>query len=162
MSQLTLVIGNKNYSSWSLRPWLVLKQVGIDFSEIRIPLDTPETRHQILRYSPTGRVPVLQQGTLRIWDSLAICEYLAEQFPESLLWTKDSETRAIARAVSAEMHSGFQQLREHLPMNCRDRFSDLGFSLEIQSDIDRITTLWQTCHDVKSSTWVSLPTIAPR
>lgn len=145
MSTLTLIIGNKNSSSWSLRPWLVLKQVEADFSEIRIPLDMPETRNQILRYSPTGRVPVLQHGTLRIWDSLAICEYLAEQFPERLLLPKDSAVRAIARAVSAEMHSGFQQLREHLPMNCRDRFPNSGFSSEVQSDIDRITALWQTC-----------------
>ena len=145
MSTLTLIIGNKNYSSWSLRPWLVLKQVEADFSEIRIPLNMPETRNRILQYSPTGRVPVLQQGTLRIWDSLAICEYLAEQFPEKLLWSQDSAVRAIARAVSAEMHSGFQQLREHLPMNCRARFPNPGFSSEVQSDIDRITTLWQTC-----------------
>jgi len=88
---------------------------------------------------------VLQHGTLKIWDSLAICEHLAEQFPERLLWPQDSAARAIARAVSAEMHSGFQQLREHLPMNCRARFSNPGFSSEVQSDIDRITTLWQTC-----------------
>jgi glutathione S-transferase len=147
MSTLTLIIGNKNYSSWSLRPWLVLKQVEADFSEIRIPLDMPETRSQILRYSPTGRVPVLQHGTLKIWDSLAICEYLAEQFPESLLWSEDTAARAIARAVSAEMHSGFQQLRKHLPMNCRDRFPNFSFSSEVQSDINRITTLWQTCRE---------------
>ncbi|NJR40687.1 MAG: glutathione S-transferase family protein [Leptolyngbyaceae cyanobacterium CSU_1_4] len=145
MSPLILIIGNKNYSSWSMRPWLVLKQVEADFSEIRIPLNLPETRNQILRYSPTGRVPVLQQGTLKIWDSLAICEYVAEQFSESLLWPQDSETRAIARAVSAEMHSGFQQLRQHLPMNCRDQFSKPSFSLEVQNDIDRILALWQTC-----------------
>lgn len=142
---LTLIIGNKNYSSWSLRPWLVLKQIEANFSEIRIPLNTPETRHQILQYSPTGRVPVLQQGTLRIWDSLAICEYLAEQFPESCLWSQDLAARAIARAVSAEMHSGFQQLREHLPMNCRARFPTPSFSAEVQSDIDRVTNLWQNC-----------------
>jgi glutathione S-transferase len=128
-----------------MRPWLVLKQVNADFSEIRIPLNRPETRNQILRYSPTGRVPILQYGTLKIWDSLAICEHLAERFPEGLLWPQDPENRAIARAVSAEMHSGFQYLREHLPMNCRERFPNSSFSSEVQNDIDRIKTLWRTC-----------------
>jgi glutathione S-transferase len=142
MSLYTLIIGNKNYSSWSLRPWLVLKQVGIEFAEIRIPLDMPETRNQILRYSPTGRVPVLQHGTLKIWDSLAICEYLAEQFPEQSLWSQDTEIRAIARAVSAEMHSGFQHVRQNLPMDCRARVS-VALSSETQADIDRITAIWQ-------------------
>jgi glutathione S-transferase len=144
MSLYTLIIGNKNYSSWSLRPWLVLKQVGIEFAEIRIPLDMPETRNQILRYSPTGRVPVLQYGTLKIWDSLAICEYLSEQFPEQSLWSQDTATRAIARAVSAEMHSGFQHLRQNLPMDCRARIPTPTLSSETQADIDRITTIWQT------------------
>jgi glutathione S-transferase len=145
MSTLTLIIGNKNYSSWSLRPWLVLKQIGVEFAEIRIPLDMPETRNQILRYSPTGRVPALRDGTLTIWDSLAICEYLAEQYPEALLLPQDKAMRAIARSVSAEMHSGFQALRQKLSMNCRARFPYQGFSSEVQHDIDRITTIWQTC-----------------
>jgi glutathione S-transferase len=145
MSTYTLIIGNKNYSSWSLRPWLVLKQTGIDFAEIRIPLDTPNTRQQILQYSPTGRVPVLQHDRLHIWDSLAICEYLAEQFPHRHLYPQDQETRAIARAISAEMHSGFPHLRQHLSMDCRTRHPAKTFAPEVQADIDRIQQIWQTC-----------------
>jgi glutathione S-transferase len=145
MSTFTLIIGNKNYSSWSLRPWLALKQAGVEFAEIRIPLDMPETRNQILRYSPTGRVPALRHGTLTIWDSLAICEYVAEQFPEALLLPEDTAMRAIARSVCAEMHSGFQALRQQLSMDCRARYPYQGFGSDVQQDIDRITTLWQTC-----------------
>jgi glutathione S-transferase len=152
MSTYTLIIGNKNYSSWSLRPWLVLKQIGIDFAEIRIPLDTPHTRSQILQYSPTGKVPVLQHDTLRIWDSLAICEYLAEQFPASHLWSPDPVTRAIARSVSAEMHSGFPHLRQHLSMDCRARHPARTFSPEVQADIDRIQEIWQTCRQQHGET----------
>jgi glutathione S-transferase len=144
MSPLTLIIGNKNYSSWSLRPWLALKQTGAEFAEIRIPLDRPETRSQILRYSPTGRVPALQHGSLTLWDSLAIGEYLAELFPQAHLWPQDMATRAIARSVCAEMHSGFPDLRRNLPMDCRARHSR-SFDAATQADIDRVTNLWQTC-----------------
>lgn len=144
MSPLTLVIGNKNYSSWSLRPWLAMKQAGLDFAEVRIPLDTPETRSQILQYSPTGRVPVLIHDDLTVWDSLAICEYLAEQFVGRWL-PEGREARAIARSVSAEMHSGFSHLRQHMPMDCRARLPGQGRAPGVQSDIDRITEIWQTC-----------------
>jgi glutathione S-transferase len=145
MSIYTLIIGNKNYSSWSLRAWLAMKQAGMEFAEIRIPLDLPETRSQILRYSPTGRVPALRCDALTIWDSLAICEYIAEQFPDALLLPQDTQTRAIVRSVSAEMHSGFPALRQRLPMDCRARYPYEGFNAEVQSDIDRVTKLWQTC-----------------
>lgn len=144
-TQLTLVIGSKNYSSWSLRPWLVLKQAGIEFSEICILLDTPTTRQEILRYSPAGRVPVLLHDTLTIWDSLAICEYLAELFPESRLWPEDQSVRAIARSISSEMHAGFQNLRQHMPMNCRARLPGTGREPGVQEDIDRISAIWRDC-----------------
>lgn len=144
MTQLTLVIGNKNYSSWSLRPWLAMKQGGVDFKEIRIPLDTPNTYQQIRRYSPSGRVPVLLDGDLPIWESCAICEYIAENFAPQL-WPKDAKARAIARSVSHEMHAGFMNLRMQMPMDCRGRYPGEGMKLEVQADIDRIMTLWRNC-----------------
>ena len=117
MASLTLVIGNKNYSSWSLRPWLFMKHQGVNFSEILIPLDTPTTRETIDQYGPSGRVPVLRKGELAIWDSLAIVEYLAERFPEKGLWPRDPGLRGHARSISAEMHSGFAALRNECGMN---------------------------------------------
>jgi glutathione S-transferase len=145
MSSFTLVIGNKNYSSWSLRPWLVLKQLGINFQEIRIPLNMPTTAADILRYSPAGKVPILRHDNLIIWESLAICDYLADCFPDAHLWPHDRQARAIARAVSAEMHAGFQSLRQSMPMNCRARLPGKGMNPGVQLDIDRITSLWQSC-----------------
>lgn len=115
--KLTLVIGNKNYSSWSLRPWLLLRHHGIAFDEVRLPLDTPEFASGVARWSPSGRVPVLHRGDLVVWDSLAICEYVNETFLEDRGWPREEPTRAVARAVSAEMHSGFVALRNALPMN---------------------------------------------
>lgn len=141
VTQLTLIIGNKNYSSWSLRPWLAMKQSGIEFLEVRIPLDTPTSQQEILKYSPAGKVPILLQGELTIWDSLAICEYIAELFPQANLWTQDIEKRAIARCISAEMHSGFPNLRQHMPMNCRGRLPGKGIQPKVQADINRITTI---------------------
>jgi glutathione S-transferase len=137
-----LVIGNKNYSSWSLRPWLALKQAGIAFEEIRIPLDTPTTKADILKYSPTGKVPVFITGTTTIWDSLAIGEYVAEQAPH--LWPNDPYVRAVARSVSAEMHSGFPHLRQHLSMDIRARYQKT-FSSAVQADIDRVQQIWESC-----------------
>ncbi len=121
MNRLTLVIGNKNYSSWSLRAWLALRQSGAAFDELRIPLDTATTREQILKHSPAGKVPVLHDGGFTIWESLAICEYAAERFPVAGLWPEDAAARAHARAVSAEVHAGFATLRSAMPMNCRAR-----------------------------------------
>ena len=142
---LSLVIGNKNYSSWSLRAWLALKQAGATFEEIRIPLNTPESRSQILRYSPSGKVPALIDGELVLWESIAICEYVAELFPDSRLLPADAHARAICRVVSAEMHSGFLSLRQQCPMDCRARYPWNGGSAELQADIDRIQEIWRTC-----------------
>ena len=114
---LTLVIGNKNYSSWSLRPWIALRTAGIPFEEIVIPLYEPGSKERILAFSPTGKVPVLVDGDVRVWESLAIIDYLAERFPQTQLWPTDPAARAHARAVAAEMHAGFAPLRRHCPMN---------------------------------------------
>ena len=145
MADLKIYLGNKNYSSWSLRPWLVLKQIGIPFEEIVIPLYEAPSKETILRYSPSGRVPALQHGELVVWESLAICEYLAESFPALRLWPRDSDARAVARAVSTEMHSGFPTLRGHLPMNVRSSFPGRGVTSQVQADIDRITAIWRDC-----------------
>ena len=142
MSELTLIIGNKNYSSWSLRPWLLLKQTGIPFQERYIPIRSEAWFTQIHALSPSGKVPALLDGTLRIWDSLAICEYLAERFPEKQLWPAAREARAEARAVSAEMHSGFQALRQNMFMNIRRRMPGRGRNPETLADIERITAIW--------------------
>ena len=143
MSDLTLVIGNKNYSSWSLRPWILMKHLGLDFKERLLPLDTPEFRDGIEKYSPSGRVPVLQQGELRVWDSLAICEYVAELTGRG--WPKDSGARALARSVSAEMHSGFSNLRSEWPMNARARNRRTAMTPSLQADIDRVEEIWNEC-----------------
>jgi len=145
MAGYTLVIGNKNYSSWSLRPWLLMRHAGIAFNEVRIPLRQPDTAARIREYSPTGRVPVLRAGALTVWDSLAIAEFLAERYPERVLWPKDANARAIARSASAEMHSGFQALRGRMPMHCRARLPGVGRNPEVLADIARITSLWRDC-----------------
>lgn len=144
MAQLTLVIGNKNYSSWSLRPWLAMRQAELDFAEIRIPLDLPTTSQAIRHYSPSGKVPVLLDGSLVVWESLAICEYIAENFAPNL-WPKNRQARAVARSVSAEMHAGFSFLRQNMPMDCRSRFPGEGLTLEVQADIERIAAIWRNC-----------------
>src|SRR5213078_3644409 len=126
MADLTIYLGNKNYSSWSLRGWLALKQVGIAFDEVVIPLYQPATRETILKASPSGRVPALVHGEVRVWESLALCEYLGEAFPAAELWPTDQRARALARSVSSEMHAGFAALRQHLPMNIRSTFPDRG------------------------------------
>jgi glutathione S-transferase len=145
MADFTIYLGNKNYSSWSLRPWLVLKATGLDFDEVMIPLDQPGTKAEILRYSPSGRVPVLHHGDRVIWDGLAIAEYLAELAPERLLWPADPVARALARSISAEMHAGFAALRNHCPMNIRSSFPNRGVTPEVQADINRIGTIWRDC-----------------
>ena len=137
---MLLVIGNKNYSSWSLRPWLAMKVLGLAFDEKRIPLDTPGTKQEILRYSPAGKVPCLVDGSLVIWDSLAILEYLAERHPQ--LWPADAAERARARSISAEMHSGFANLRNHMGLNVRKRYPGRGRTPEVLEEIKRIDALW--------------------
>lgn len=139
---LTLVIGNKNFSSWSLRPWLVLKQLGEPFAEKHIHLYHPDSKQQLLAASPAGKVPVLLDGLLRVHDSLAICEYLAELFPAARLWPQERADRAEARAISAEMHSGFTTLRSEMPMNASLR-TLLQPSADCAADIARITTIWR-------------------
>jgi glutathione S-transferase len=145
MPDLTIYLGNKNYSSWSLRPWLVLKQTTVAFNEVVIPLYQPTSRETVLKYSPSGRVPALRHGDVTVWESLAICEYLAESFPTFDLWPKDPAARAVARAVSAEMHAGFRALREHLPMNVRSSFPGRAIAPEAQADINRVMSIWRDC-----------------
>lgn len=142
---LKLVIGNKNVSSWSLRPWLALKHTGVNFEEIPIALDRPQTQERILQYSPAGRVPILIDGEAIIWDSLAICEYLAEKFPEAELWPLDRLERARARSICAEMHSGFPQLRQQLSMNIKKKVPTPDLKSDTLSDIKRIESIWKDC-----------------
>ena len=137
---MQLVIGNKNYSSWSLRPWLAMKFVGVAFDEIRIPLYGAGSKERILAHSPAGRVPILKDRETLVWDSLAIIEYLAERYPQ--LWPRDRAERARARSISAEMHSGFAALREHMSMNVRKRYPGKGRTSEVDKDIARIGAIW--------------------
>lgn len=144
MSELVLTIGDKNLSSWSLRPWIVMKQSGIPFAEETVRLDRPDTRRILDETSPSGLVPFLTHGDVKIWDSLAIVEYLNDLFPGKQLWPADIAARAFARAVSAEMHSGFSALRTVWPMN----FSREGMrhlTGNVQRDIGRIDTIWSAC-----------------
>jgi glutathione S-transferase len=141
----TLVIGNKNYSSWSLRAWLLLRQYDVAFDEVRLPLDTPEFARDVARWSPSGRVPVLHHGDVVVWDSLAIAEYVNETFLDGRGWPRDAQARATARAVSAEMHSGFQALRKTLPFNCRMRAKQFVVPADAKRDIDRIARIWHEC-----------------
>lgn len=144
-SGLTLIIGNKNYSSWSMRPWVLMSAFGIAFEELRIVLDTPTTTQQISQHSAAGRVPVLVHGNIKVWDSLSICEYIAEQFPDKHCWPQDVAARATARSVCAEMHSGFQALRTAMPMDIRANYDGKGRTTEAQADIGRISEIWEDC-----------------
>ena len=147
MAKFTLILGNKNYSSWSLRPWLALSQTGAAFDEIVIPLWLPGAREEILSHSPAGKVPILRHGSALgnnvIWESLAICEYLAECLPDSGLWPEDPALRAVARAVSHEMHGGFMAVRRAMPMNCRASRPGKGMADGVADDIARITAIWR-------------------
>jgi glutathione S-transferase len=136
---MRLYVGNKNYSSWSLRAWLPMRHLGLAFEEEVLPLDLPESKKQILARSPSGRVPCLVDGDLVIWDTLAIGEYLAEKHP---LWPEDRGARATARAISAEMHAGFAALRRELPMNVRAEGRRVTPSAEAKADIARIVAIW--------------------
>jgi glutathione S-transferase len=139
---MLLLFGNRNYSSWSLRPWLGLRQAGIAFDEERVALFEPGYKERILRHSPAGKVPVLVDGDLVVWDSLAIGEYAAERFPAAGIWPADVRARALARAVSAEMHSGFAALRTAMPMNLRGHFPGKGRTPAVDADIARILAIW--------------------
>lgn len=140
-----LVIGNKNTSSWSLRPWLALRHAGIAFSEVNIDLRAPDAKAQILRHSPSGKVPALLVDGRVIWDSLAILEFLAEAHPGAGLWPTTAEARAHARAAAAEMHSGFQALREHCPMDFLGRAPKASLPEPVAADVRRIIAIWQEC-----------------
>lgn len=140
-----LVIGNKNTSSWSLRPWLALKHAGLAFSEVNINLRAPDAKAQILAYSPSGRVPALLVDGRVIWDTFAILETLAETHPEAALWPTSAEARALARSVSAEMHAGFQPLREHCPMDFVARAPKAALPEPVAADVRRIVAVWQEC-----------------
>ncbi len=141
---LKLVIGDKNLSSWSMRAWLVAKASRLSFEEILIPLDQPETKAQLEKYSPSHKVPCLIHGDTRIWDSLAISEYLAELAPDSSLWPKDSQQRALARSYVAEMHSGFSGLRAQFSMDIRLKIEVRHLTPQTISDIQRILSLWNS------------------
>jgi glutathione S-transferase len=143
MSELHLIIGNKNYSSWSLRPWILMTHLGVEFRETIVPLDTPQFRDEISRYGPTGRVPVLQHGDLTIWESLAICEYVAELTGRG--WPAQRKARAVARAVCAEMHSGFGNLRAEWPLNATARNRHTPMTPGLESDVERIEEIWSDC-----------------
>jgi glutathione S-transferase len=140
--KLTLVIGNKNYSSWSMRPWVLMRQLGIAFDEVKLRFHSDEWARDIGRWSPSGLVPVLWRGQQSVWDTLAIMETLAEWFPGHGVWPADPVARAFARSMSAEMHSGFRELRTNMPMNIRASHPGKGMTPEVQANIDRIETLW--------------------
>lgn len=143
---LKLVIGNKNYSSWSMRPWVAMKACGIDFEEIFIPLYTgPADKQRLLDVSPAGKVPALIDGDATVWDSLAIVEYLAERFPEARLWPDTREARAYARSISAEMHSGFAALRNECGMNLHRPVKAKSLSDAAGADIARVQQIWTDC-----------------
>lgn len=144
MDKLTLVIGNKNYSSWSCRPWLVLTHFKIPFQEIQIPLAQPDSKAKVLKYSPTGKVPLLKYGRISVWESLAICDYLADLFPKKNLWPKDKLKRAYARSIASEMHAGFINLRKACPMNVKLR-KEIALTPEIEKDVKRIIYIWEDC-----------------
>lgn len=144
MADLHLVIGNKAYSSWSLRPWIAMKANGLAFRETVIPLKRPETAAEIGKYTAAGTVPVLLHGGITVWESLAILEYLADTFPGAW-WPREAAARAVARAASAEMHAGFSALRGHMTMNTRRSVPDKSRPADVNADIARIAALWTGC-----------------
>ena len=142
---LTLLIGNKNYSSWSFRPWIAMKAAGIPFDEVLISLDAADFKRRVLEVSGTGKVPALIDGDIQVWESLAILEHLAERFPEAGLWPADLAARAHARAVSAEMHAGFLPLRRECPMNMWRPVRPHTLSADAQANVTRIDAMWNDC-----------------
>lgn len=142
---MEIVIGTRAWSSWSLRPWLALKATGQPFKETLVELRQPNTRQQILKHSPAGHVPVLKHDGLIVWDSLAICEYLAEAFPKAKLWPEDRAARAVARSVSAEMHSGFAPMRAAMSMDVKGRHPTPPMTEELKSNVARVQQMWNDC-----------------
>jgi glutathione S-transferase len=145
MADLTIYLGNRNYASWSLRAWLALKATGAAFEEVVIPILVPGSKETLLKYSPSGKVPALHHGDIVVWDSLAICGYLGDIFPDAGLWPTDPAAKAVARSISAEMHSSFMALRREFPMNIRSSFPGREISPEAQTDINRVMAIWRQC-----------------
>jgi len=143
--QMKLIIGNKNYSSWSLRAWLLLRYFEINFDEQRITLFTPDMHDQMTGICPNFKVPALIDNNIQVWDSLAICEYINEHYLNDEAWPDDIKQKATARSIVAEMHSGFLHLRNRLPMNCRRKPSSVTLSVGVKNDIKRIIDIWQQC-----------------
>jgi glutathione S-transferase len=147
MVDFKLIMGNRNYSPWSLSAWLTAKSAGMDFDEVIIPLNEGTTRQEILRYWYNGKVPILQHGEITIWESISICEYIAEIYPEAGLWPLEIRARAVARSLSSEVHSGFRSLREHMPMNVRSQFPSEGRIIYVQEEINRVLAIWRRCRE---------------
>lgn len=147
MSDLTLVIGNKNYSSWSLRPWIFLRHFNIEFIEKRVPLFEESTDRDLAEYNSDYKVPVLKHGDLVVWDSLAILEYLSEVYLNGEGWPRDRAARAVARSICAEMHSSYPNVRDEMPMNCRKTFNTINLSNAANREIERIILLWRQCRN---------------
>lgn len=145
MPQPHLIVANKNYSSWSLRPWIAMRVAGIEFTEEVIPLDQPDTKARIAAHSAAGRVPVLRHGDIVVWESLAILEYLAETWPDAGLWPSDRAACAMARSVASEMHAGFLALRARCPMNMRRKRAAIELSPQVEADVRRIEEIWASC-----------------
>lgn len=142
---LHLILGNKNYSSWSLRPWIAMRVAGIPFEEIVISTGAPDFKERILKLSPAGQVPVLVDGDVHVWESLAIIDWLADKFPDAKLWPKDIKARAQARSIAAEMHAGFAPLRRHCPMNIRRPVKARELTPEVEQNVRRIDEMWTDC-----------------
>lgn len=143
----SLVIANKLYSSWSMRPWLLMRELGFDFDEIFIPLDLPDTRERILAFSPAGKVPILLDGEIRVWESLAIMDHLADLRPDKGIWPADPAARAMARSIAAEMHAGFAALRSGCPMNLGKTYAARDRGEAVARDVARVTGIWREARD---------------
>jgi glutathione S-transferase len=142
VAPLKLIVASKAYSSWSLRPWILLAHFKIPFEEVVIPLDMPETRAAILKYSPNGKCPALVDGAITVWESLAVIEYIAERYPEKAIWPRGKAARAEARSLAAEMHAGFQALRQHCPTNFRRPVRKIALTEAVEADVARIEAAW--------------------
>lgn len=147
MSDLKIIIGNKRYSSWSLRGWLALRHTGLPFEEVILSLDTPQFYKEIVRYSPAKRVPTLVHGDIPVWDSAAIIDYCAHLAPEKNWWPTEPAAYGHARSIFNEMHSGFSEIRTHMPMNLLDRWQDLTLSQALEVEVKRVETLWTECRE---------------
>ncbi|MBL4838294.1 MAG: glutathione S-transferase family protein [Kordiimonadaceae bacterium] len=147
MPEIKIIIGNKRYSSWSLRGWLAIDHTGLPYNEIKLRLDTPSFYEEIVKYSPAKRVPTLLDGDIAVWDSAAIIDYCARLVPEKFWWPADKAAYALARSVFNEMHSGFTEIRAHMPMNLVDNWQNLTLSDGIKTDVRRIVGIWTECRE---------------